>query len=187
MTGTACLPKRRAKGLGLAVLMAMSLGLTGCGGDDMSELREYVQQVKQRPGGRIEPIPEIKAFESFSYPDDPGRSPFDVLSFAEPRRQETLESAASGPQPDKSRPEEALEAFQLDSLTYVGTIQRDSDSYALVQDPGGTIHRVTKGSYMGTNYGRITGITPTAIQLRELIPDQRSGWREREASLALND
>lgn len=174
--------RRLASVTGIAVTL---IALGGCQ-QDMSDLRQYVQQIKSRPGGHIEPLPEMKPFETYSYPDNAGRNPFTTLSFAEPQKDRKA-AADSGPKPDPTRPHEVLEGFQLDSLSYVGTLQRNGNLWALVRDPGGTIHRIQTGNYMGENYGRITGISPSEITLRELIPNPQGGWMERKASLALKD
>ena len=49
--------------------------IAACGGD-MTDLQEYIAEVKQRPGGRIEPLPQIKPYETFRYRADSLRSPF---------------------------------------------------------------------------------------------------------------
>lgn len=163
--------------------------LTACGGSgDMSDLRNYIEEKKSREGGPIEPIPEMKTFETYRYPDDPGRDPFTTLSFAEPRdEEEEKPGQGEGPSPDQTRPKEPLEEFALDALSYVGTLQRDGELWALIRDPSGTVHRVQTGDYMGTNYGKIQAISQSSIKLRELVKDQGGGWRKRQTSLALDE
>lgn len=177
-----CRPPAVCRTLALA---AVAAALVGCS-DNMGELRSYIQQVKSRPGGKIEPIPQMEPFETYAYPEEPLRNPFDVLSFAEPVP-EAVAAKKSGPRPDPTRPREPLEEFQLDSLAYVGTLSRDGERWALIQDPGGTIHRVQGGNYLGSNYGRIVDITSSAVEVRELIPNGQGGWIERDAALALQD
>ena len=48
---------RFAKCRVLLPLVAAGLGLSACGGD-MDDLDAYINEVKARPGGRIEPLPE---------------------------------------------------------------------------------------------------------------------------------
>jgi len=164
---------------------ACALLLGGCA-EGMQDLQRYVEDVRSRPGGEIEPIPEMEPFDTYAYPEDLAHNPFATQSFADPEPQDPA-VAGSGLQPDRSRPREALEQFELDSLAYVGTLQRESQRYALVQDPDGTIHRVQSGNYLGRNHGEIERITPNSIELRELVPNQQGGWIERDASLALSD
>jgi type IV pilus assembly protein PilP len=108
---------------GALAALAM-LGVAACG-SDMDELDEYINQVKARPGGRIEPLPEITPYEVFTYVADADsvRSPFmpDTPQAAGP---------AGGTRPDPDRPREYLESEPLDSLNMVGTmniyIERDA-------------------------------------------------------------
>lgn len=176
---------RRARLAPALPVAALALLLGGCA-EGMGDLQGYIEEIRSRPGGEIEPIPEMEPFESYAYPEDLESDPFSVQSFAEPEPDDA-EIADSGLRPDRSRPREVLEEFELDSLSYVGTLQRSEERYALIQDPEGTIHRVQPGNYMGRNYGEIEQITPNSIELRELVPNQQGGWIERDASLALTE
>jgi type IV pilus assembly protein PilP len=49
------------------------------------------------------------------------------------------------------------------------------------------VHRVIIGNYIGQNDGKITGISPSKIDVREIVPDGLGGYIERPAALALND
>ena len=53
----------------------LSVLLLACGGD-VDDLTAYIDDVKARPGGRIEPLPQIKPYETFQYTADNVRSPF---------------------------------------------------------------------------------------------------------------
>ena len=167
------------KGLLLAIAAA---GLVACGGD-MDDLDSYINEVKARPGGRIEPLPEITPYEVFTYVADAEgiRSPFipDTPQAAGP--------AAGGASPDPDRPAEFLESFPLDTLRMVGTLDINETVYGLVQTSDGLIHRVVPGNYMGQNDGRITGITESEIVLVEIISDGIGGYIERDAAIGLSD
>jgi type IV pilus assembly protein PilP len=91
------------------------------------------------------------------------------------------------PGPDRNRNREPLEEFPVDSLRMVGTIDFNGHTYALVKAPDSVIHRVTIGDHMGQNYGKIVTITPSEVDLSEVIPDGFGGWTERPASLALEE
>lgn len=163
-------------------LLAAGFGLAGCAGD-MDDLDSYINEVKARPGGRIEPLPEITPYEVFTYvADQEGyRSPFVP----------DTPLAASGPnsttRPDRDRSREFLEQFPLDTLAMVGTLEMGDQTYGLVQTQDGLIHRVVPGNYMGQNDGRIIAITESEIQLVEIISDGIGGYLEREAAVSLSD
>jgi len=167
----------------LVAMLASAIALAACGGD-MDDLDAYINEVKARPGGRIEPLPEITPYEVFTYAADSDglRSPF------VPDAPQIAPGAGDGgtrPDPDRSR--EFLEQFPLDTLRMVGTLQQGEVFYGLVQDSDGLIHRVVPGNYLGQNDGRIVAITESEIQLVEIISDGIGGYLEREAAVGLSD
>lgn len=163
--------------LGLCLLIAAT---TGCG-RDMDDLQSYVAEVKGRPGGRIEPLPEISPYESHEYSVMNLRPPFT------PDAPVAAAEAASGIRPNRNRSREFLEQFPLDTLNMVGTLQLAGRQYGLVQTSDGLIHRVVVGNYMGQNDGKVVSINESEITLVEIIPDGLGGYLERPAAVALSD
>jgi type IV pilus assembly protein PilP len=49
------------------------------------------------------------------------------------------------------------------------------------------LYQVKVGDYMGQNYGRITKITETEIDLREIVQDAAGEWIERTSTLQLQE
>jgi type IV pilus assembly protein PilP len=155
------------------------LSLAGCS-TEMEELQAKVKEIKARPGEHIDPLPEIKPYESFTYSASNLRSPFVPSA---PARSDL----AAGVRPDVKRPREFLEQFPLDTMRMVGTLQLHGRNYGLVQGKDGLVHRVLPGNFMGQNDGRIVGITGTKISIIEIIPDGLGGYIERPAALALTE
>lgn len=157
--------------------LAGSLALAGCS-DGLDDLRGEIEKAKQRPGGRIKPLPEVQPYESHEYQMADKRSPF-------------LQSLAgenpSGPRPDVQRPREHLEQFPLDTLKMVGTLRLGGGNYGLVQTRDGLIHRVLPGNHVGQNDGRVMAVSEARITVIEIIPDGLGGYIERPAALALTD
>jgi type IV pilus assembly protein PilP len=170
------------KVLGILVLALACTGLTACGAD-MNELDAYINKIKARPGGRIDPLPEITPYEMFSYAaDEEGlRSPF------VPDSPQAAAGAGSGTRPDLDRSREYLEGFPLDTLSMVGTLDIGENQYGLIQTADGLIHRVVPGNYMGQNDGRITDISESEITMVEIISDGIGGYIERDAAIGLSD
>lgn len=162
------------------LVAVLALGLAACGGD-MDDLDKYINDVKGRPGGRIEPLPEITPYEVFAYiADEQGiRSPF------VPDTPQASGAGANGTRPDLDRSREFLESFPLDTLAMVGTLHIDETMFGLVQTADGLIHRVISGNFMGQNDGRITGISESEITLVEIISDGIGGYIERDAAVGL--
>jgi len=165
----------------LALMLAAALVLAGCT-RGMSDLRAWVAQEKAKKGAPIPPLPVIKTFETFKYDDQDRRDPFS------PSTTELQNSSAnSGPRPDANRAREPLEMFALDSLKMVGSVGVGPQMEVLIKDPGGVIHRVHVGEYMGQNYGHITAISEDHVDLVELVSNGNGGWMERPASIALGE
>ena len=162
-----------------SVLAASIVLLAGCGGD-FDDLRAKVDEIKSAPGAGIEPLPEVKPYETFAYAAADERSPFEA----------GIPASANGPnaiRPDQNRPREFLEQFSLDTLRMVGTVKLKGKLFGLVQTRDGLVHRVLPGNHLGQSDGRITAIEEGKISLIEIVPDGMGGFIERPAALALSE
>ena len=171
---------RARQGLTLAyvVIAGLSLGLGACSSAD-DELSRFIEDTRKQPGGRVDPLPEVKPYETFAYLPAERRSPFMPGG--------TGGSSAQGLRPDSKRNREFLEQFSLDTLKMVGTLKLGGHMYGLVQTKDGLVHRVSPGNYVGQADGKITDITAAKITLTEIVPDGLGGYMERPAALGLNE
>jgi type IV pilus assembly protein PilP len=167
----------RSTSLRLLAAGCLALALAGCG-DGLDDLRAQIEQAKQRPGGRIPPLPEVRPYESFEYGKADERSPFTQSIAAE---------NAAGPRPDTKRPREYLEQFPLDTMRMVGTLRLGGATYGLVQTRDGLVHRVLPGNHLGQSDGRILSVTEARISLIEIVPDGLGGYIERPAALGMGE
>ncbi len=156
-----------------------ALGVAACAGGS-ADLLEYIDDVKARPGGRIEPLPQIKPYDTFAYQASDLRSPFMP-------DQPNAPGNIAGPHPVENRNKEYLEQFPLDTLDMVGTLDRSGKTFALVQTLDGLVHRVIAGNYLGQNDGRIIAINDAEISLEELVSDGIGGFFKRSAAIGLSD
>jgi type IV pilus assembly protein PilP len=169
---------RLVAGARLVCVIALAGFVTaGCSGGQ-SDLQRWIAETKKKPGGRIQPLPEVKPYESFVYSASNMRSPFQPAS---------PNLAGAGVRPSVRRNREFLEGFSLDTLKMVGTFKVGNNFYGLVQSKDGLVHKVQPGNYLGQNDGKVTEITGSRISLVEIIPDGLGGYIERPASLALQD
>jgi type IV pilus assembly protein PilP len=160
--------------------------LISCSNDDFSDLHQYVSEVKARPKGTIQPLPEMKTVEPFVFKPEGLRDPFKALISSE-ESEEAQISTGNGIKPDTTRRKEELEAFSLDGLRMVGTVVMKGNLWGLVKASDRTIYRVQVGNYMGKNYGKIIRILTDKIELMEIVPDTPGTWREQQTSLALTE
>jgi type IV pilus assembly protein PilP len=165
--------------LSVALLCLGYAFLAACSSAD-DELNRFIEQTKHEPGGRVEPLPEIKPYETYVYADSEMRSPFMPSAPG-------AGAGLAGVRPDQKRNREFLEQFSLDTLKMVGTLRLGGSMFGLVQTKDGLVHRVSVGEHMGQAEGKITDITPSKISLVEIVPDSLGGYMERPAALALNE
>jgi type IV pilus assembly protein PilP len=69
----------------------------------------------------------------------------------------------------------------------VGSLATSQSTAGLVQATDGLVHRVFVGNHLGQNYGRVTSISESEIELVEIIPDGLGGYIQRPASIGLSD
>ncbi len=174
MIGARRLKVALCAGLACATLV----NLAACSSAD-DELQRFIEDTKRESGGRVEPLPEIKPYQSFIYSAQSLRSPFQPIGPGGPN--------GANVRPDVKRNREFLEQYSLDTLKMVGTLKLGGQTYGLVQTKDGLVHRVLPGNYIGQADGKITSITPSKILVREIVPDGVGGYIERPAALALNE
>ena len=172
-----------ARAAGTAVVATLALGMSACS-YDAADLRDYVAEVKSRPGGKLEPYCEYPLPEqipAISQAADP------FASFLADELEKTTRPIDPPEPPWGPHSTEELERFALDSLRMVGSVEQHSEQWALVRDPDGVIHRVKAGNYVGDNYGKILDVSEHRIQILEKVSDGRGQWEDRAAELALSE
>ena len=165
--------------LWLALAVGAGLVLAGCGGESHQDLRAWMAEQGQGARGKLEPLPQVKPYEPFAY------NAFDLPDPFKPRKIDPTKGGGSKLAPDLTRRREPLEAFPLESLSMVGTLQMNKTTYALVRTPEKDLYQVRAGNHLGQNFGQITGVTDSEIRLRELVQDGAGDWTERSSTLQL--
>ena len=166
-----------------AALLAVALA-AGCGADEHGDLKEELNQLTKDLRGRVDPLPQVKPYEPVPYTAEGQIDPFrpERIEVAQAGRASTASTALIEEQ--KRRPPEPLEAFPLESISMLGTITQNQETFALVK-AGPNLYRVKKGNYMGQNFGVITSIDEAQISLKELVQDSTGDWVERVSALQM--
>ena len=161
------------------LILPLALAALGGCSSEIDELKAFVRDSEKGLTRRVEPLPAVKPFEPFAYEGFDLPDPFKPRKLAVPK-----EGGAGGIAPDLNRRKEPLEAFPLEQLKMVGTLQQGKDMYALVRADK-TLYRVKKGNYMGQNFGLITDVSESDIKLKEIVQDSAGDWAERQSVLPL--
>lgn len=169
------------KMLPLAVLSLLS----GCGDGGLQEVKDWMKEVRAQTPVSPQKISEPKKFVPFAYTGKEEMDPYNAakLSVALARMQA---NSNSGIKPDMDRRKEPLESYPLDSVKMVGTLEKPGLSYALLQVDK-VVFQAKVGNYVGQNFGMITKITDTEVEIKEIVRDAAGEWTERKAKLELQE
>lgn len=165
----------------LIYLALASMLLTGCGGEEFQDLRDFVKNSGADMRGKIPPPPEVKPYEPFAYNNDANLP--DPFKLRKPKLSPGSRSGIN--QPDLDRPKEALEEFPLEGLRMVGYLYQKKVGHAVIRAPDGKLHRVKAGNYVGLNFGLIQEVNETEVKIKEMVQDSSGDWSERMSSLQL--
>ena len=176
------------KAMQASLIMLCTLSMLGCGSSGEDELRQWMANERAQAKPRITPISEPKQFLPQPYVVEEGMEPFNVLKLTQALRRESAQVASNAAliAPEMARRKEPLEAFPLDAMAMVGSMNKNGKPTALLTVDK-LLYQVQLGNYLGQNYGRITAITETSIQLREIVQDPTGDWIERMTSLELQE
>jgi type IV pilus assembly protein PilP len=165
-------------------LLAPVLWLSACG-DAHDELQHWMDEQRRVAKPRVPPLVPPRKFDPQPYLAGQAVDPFSsqklVVALKQQNRQPNSLLAS-----EMNRRREPLEAYPLDSLSMVGSVVRNGQSYALVKADN-LLYQVHVGEYIGQNYGRVLKITETDLSLREIVQDAVGEWVERTSSLVLQE
>ncbi|MFZ6780975.1 pilus assembly protein PilP [Undibacterium sp. Ji83W] len=163
----------------------LALSLSACGDGQETELRAWMDAEQKQAKAIIPKLSPPKVYVPFAYGGKESIEPFDPAKLLAVLARLKAESS-NGLKPNMDRPREALESFPMDSLKMVGTIEKNKMVYALVQVDK-TVYQVKLGSYLGQNFGLITKISESDIEIKETVQDAAGDWTERQAKLELQE
>jgi type IV pilus assembly protein PilP len=163
-----------------AFVAILTIFLTACGSGEGDDLDKFMASAANDMGKNVEPLPEVLPYSPLQYNADG--------TLSDPFKARKALSKAGALQPNTNRPKEALEAFPLESLKYVGSLSKNKSVYALIRTPDNTIQQVKTGNYVGPNFGLVTQINESDIVVKEIVQDDLTGdWVERNASINLQE
>lgn len=154
--------------------------LVACNGDQGDDLDKFMASAGNDMSKGVEPLPEVLPYTPLQYNADG--------TLFDPFKARKAANKSGALQPNTNRPKEALEAYPLESLKYVGSLSKNKLSYALIKTPDNTLQQVKLGNYIGPNFGLVTQINESAVVIKEIIQDDLTGdWVERNSSINLQE
>jgi type IV pilus assembly protein PilP len=163
-------------------IVVVLMGLGGCGSDsDFSDLDAFMNEVRLRPPGNIEPTPIFSSYQAFTYNAASLRSPF-----LPPVRldQAGRQHGSRNVKPDPNRLKQYLESFNIEQFEMVGTLSNTTGSFVLLRGTSG-VYRLKVGDYLGRNDGRVVAISESQVDVVEIVSDGEGAWLERPRTIPM--
>ena len=173
---------------GYLVLACGALALlSGCAPAN-EDLRQWMADQRRQMVPKVTPLSEPKKYVPQDYTEGAATDPFGDERLTQALRRESgvKGSGDSLIAPELNRRKEPLEAFPLDAMTMVGSLDRGGRRVALLRVDK-LLYQVKVGDHLGPNYGRVTKITEGDVGLREIVQDAAGEWIERNAELQLQE
>lgn len=185
MMGRKFLPRGAAA---LALAAAAVALLAGCGSDSEGDLREWMAELRATTRPRALKVTEPTQFLPQDYEGADGVDPFNPQKLTQALRRDSEQSSANASliAPELARRKEPLEAYPLDAMKMVGSLDKEGQPTALI-NVDKLLYQVKVGNHLGQNYGRIVAITETEVRLREIVQDPGGDWVERTTTLELQE
>lgn len=168
------------------ILIPTIFTVSGCFGSKEDELQQWMVAQRGNTPVKVAPISEPKKFKPQAYEQASLMEPFNNQKLLQALRKDSSQSAANLAliSPELARRKESLESFPLDTMSMVGSLNKNNTPVALLRVDK-LLYQVKVGNYIGQNYGRITKITDSEIMLREIAQDAAGEWIERKVNLQL--
>lgn len=176
------------RGIRCAMTLALSVLLVACADGTHQELQKWMVEKRAQTRPQVTPISEPKKYVPQDYSQANAADPFNIQKLLLAFKADSGQTVVSNKliAPELARRKEPLEAFPLDAMVMVGSLNRDGKHVALVRVDR-LLYQVQTGNYLGQNYGRVSKITETEVALREIVQDSTGDWIERTATLQLQE
>ena len=170
------------------LLVGIGIVLTGCASSGDEELQVWMTEQRNAARPKVVPLEEPKRFMPQPYTQRGAIDPFDPQKLTRALKKDSTQVSANAAliAPELNRRKEPLEAYPLDTMAMVGSLQRAGQPVALVRVDN-LLYQVKPGNYLGQNYGRVMKVTETEVVLREIVQDATGDWIERTATLQLQE
>jgi type IV pilus assembly protein PilP len=180
------MPTVRKSGAALVLSSMVLAGLTGCSSGHQ-DIQQWMDQERQKAPPHVTPIPRPIPFVPASYGHVQSTTP---NPFGTERLSNVLKAQNASDNAlllaEQNRRREPLEAFPLDAMAMVGSIDKNGRQVALIK-ANNLIYQVRVGNHLGQDYGKVIRIMEDSLELREVVQDSSGAWIERNTAVQLKE
>lgn len=173
-------------GFGGCILLVS--GLVACADSPETSLQEWMTNQRNSLKPVTEPVSTPKKFNPQAYEQSGKVEPFSIQKLVVGLRSDMVGQVSNSSliSSELNRRKQPLEAYPLDAMSFVGSMQKGSAKSALLRVDK-LIYQIEAGAYIGQNYGKIIAINEFEVVLREVVQDSTGEWIERQATLQLQE
>lgn len=170
------------------IMLGVVLLTSGCGGARIAAVDDWMQEERGKARPAVKPLVPPAPYVAVEYSNPLGLEPFNMARLLQAINAANANNPTSALYREviERHRKQPLEAYPLDSLSYVGMLNKNGLTVALIK-VSDLLYQVRVGDFMGQNYGRITAITEGQLTLREVIQDNVGEWVERDTTLNLQE
>ena len=147
---------------------------------DEASIQKTMADIEKKAAGHV------SRYQARLYRPEGKINPFDnPFKKQESSQQAAVEEDEVEPnKPDRIR-QTPLERIDLSQLTLVGVIKFASGYKAIVEEASGKGYMIATGTYIGTNYGKVSEIQNDRIIIQEKVKDVLGKYKDRTSHLKL--
>lgn len=164
----------------LPMALALGLCLAGCATDEFDDLRQFMDEAGKQNVPKLEPLPSVIPLATFEYEQGDLPDPFK-------QRAMRPEAGKDGFIPDLGKRVGPFVDFPLDALRMVGVLRKKNRVNAVIRLPDGRLLLASVGDPIGQNFGIISAIHETGMDIKEVTLDSSGSWAQSKAILSLQD
>lgn len=169
------------------LLVALCGALGACSGEGHDDLKQWMAENTKDLRGNVPKLPEVLPYQPVPYDVEAMLDPFKPGKI-EPESKSRQGAGKGGAfQPDFDARElrnSLLEKYPLESLKMIGSLNINRRPMAVIQVED-KVMQVKVGDYIGLDFGMVTQVSESEVELRELIQDSAGDWSERKSTLYL--
>jgi type IV pilus assembly protein PilP len=161
--------------------------LSACASGDHEDLKQWMAENTKDMRGNVSKLPEVKPYEPVPYDVEGALDPFKPSKIEPESKYKQVAGKGGAFQPDFEAREvrnSLLEKYPIESLKMIGYMNVNKQPMAVIQVED-KVKQIKVGDYIGLDFGMVTQVSDTEVQLRELIQDSAGDWTERKSSLYL--
>jgi type IV pilus assembly protein PilP len=165
------------------VLSSVTLVILGGCSSGHEDIQQWIRQQQQAAVPRVAQVAKPVPFVPALYTQSTKPDPFDMDRLTKVLKGQQGDDALC--QVELNRRKEPLEAFPLHTITMVGSLELQHGQQVALIRANNLLYQIRVGNHLGQDFGKVTKITESAVDLREIIQNPTGECVAHDATMQL--